>query len=224
MRLFNYSFLHPWRWLPPLLLSLVLAVSTVSHAQANDAQQVVVTLRDAANRGLDQVVITLQTPGGTVSAQGETDHAGQVRLTLPAHAEVLRLTVRGVGATGRPLQLAANERDGISMHLLMPSTEIALRVEDDGTVLPDPTTMAEPEGIPLPPAPTRQPPAPTAASTTSELAPQQPAPPEFVDANGQPIAEPSSAPLRTLLFLLALLVGTGCIVIGLWRLLRRGAQ
>ena len=243
MRLFNQMLQRQWywRWLLPLLLGLVLAASTLSHAQANDAQQVVVTLRDVADHGLDQVVVTIQAPEGNVLAEGITNRDGAVRLSLPNPTDSIRLTVRGVGAKDTPLQLAASELDGITVRLSTPSTAIALRVEDDGTVLPDPATMAEPEGIPFPPVPTRQPPVPTAltgdasalptaephstASTASEPGTEQPAPTEFADANGQPISDaPSSRPDMGLIFGLVWL--SVVMVIALWRIVQplRGGQ
>lgn len=218
MRLFNRPFLHSWRWLTPLLLSLALAASMVSHAQANGAQQVVVTLRDATDRGLDQAVVTMKTLEGDVLATGSSDRDGIVRLSVANPTKVIHLTVRGVSAMGKTLRLAASERDGITVRLQAPTTAIDLRVEDNGTVLPDPATMAEPAWIPLPPAPTRQLPAPTAIGATSEPAYQQPAPAEFVDANGHPIpAQEPSHPIQSVTYALIVLA---VIPWGIWLILR----
>jgi hypothetical protein len=237
MCLLRHPFLYWRRWgtLLPYLLCALLLVGTVSQAQAQTPQHVIVTLRDAANRGLDQVVVTLGALDGGVLTEGVTDRDGTVRLTLPAPVDTLRVNVRGITATGTPLQLAPSERDGIIVRLLGPEMIIALGVEDDGMVLPDPATMAEPggagqpttaaslAGLPSPaasvaPLPTVAP--STGATATPKPIVEQPAPAEFVDANGQPIAQQPSSLSRSALFLLALLPGIGCIVVGVWRLVR----
>src|SRR5688572_23128603 len=107
MRLLRHPLLCRRRWgmlLPVLLHALLLAVFIVD-AQAQTPRQVIVTLRDAANRGLDQVVVTLHALDGDVLAEGVTDRDGSVRLTLPTSVDTLWVNIRGIAATGTPLQL-----------------------------------------------------------------------------------------------------------------------
>ena len=234
-----------WHWWLPFLLSAMLVTSSGAQAQGQAGQRVVVSLRDVAARGLGQVTVTLRTLDGTVLSEGMTDRQGSVTFTLEEPAATVRLQLRGITSTGTPLQLASTERSGIAVRLAGEETVLALRVEDDGTVLPDPSTMTEVGGAPLAipsfaetpvlaPAPmetavlvadgaavaTAPPSPPTAAAL-----PRTRLPAELRDATGKPVAKPATEPMLPVVVLLSLAASILLGMVGRWLWLRsRGGE
>lgn len=110
----------------------------------------VVTLRDAQGAPIAGVAITVvDLSGATIFDRAMTDAAGTVRFAaLPVNNVRVQLTGRLADAT--PLRQSAADERGMLVMLDMPPTRLDLRIEPDGTVIPDPITMIAPDlGVPL---------------------------------------------------------------------------
>ena len=130
-----------------LILALLVALPT-AHAQPNVA--LVVTVRDATGAGVANLVVDVRDAAEkTTIARVLTNTTGSaVFTTLPVSA--VRVAVQGQLANGISLQQPGADAAGIAFYLGAASNRLDLRVEADGSVLPDPATMIAPDvGVPL---------------------------------------------------------------------------
>lgn len=132
----------PWsllRLLTVILWALFDAGHTIS-AQEETPPALTVTIRDVHGQGLPHVVIRIHDRSGqVVLSQLETDQDGQVRFaTLPTSD--IRVSVTGALPDGRMLQQIGQDSQGIPLVVSGP-TQLDLRSDADGLVLPDPQSM-----------------------------------------------------------------------------------
>ena len=133
------SLLHlALRALPVASLTICLLLPALATAQTHDLSVVV---HDAGGRGVAGITIIVRTDVGQALARQVTDVAGSARFVeLPA---VVRVAVVGQARGGPQLYQLGDDGDGIRLKLGFASgtASLALRVERDGLVLPDPATM-----------------------------------------------------------------------------------
>ena len=130
-----------------ILLSL-LFVRLLATPEAPPA--LLVTLRDAQDAPVaGATVLVLDRTATTTLGRTVTDATGGASFaTLPA-GEV-RVQVSGRLADGTALRQVGADARGVLVILGAPEVRLELRVEPDGTVIPDPGTMIVPDlGIPL---------------------------------------------------------------------------
>ncbi|HWQ10180.1 MAG TPA: hypothetical protein VN436_13760 [Holophaga sp.] len=153
------------------VISLVLALLTISPALAQDAPPaLVVTLRDESGTGIAEIaVVVTDRSGATVLARGTTGADGSVTFATLLVNEV-RVQVSGQLPAGISLRLPGRDADGIAVILGVPAVRVDLRSEADGTVRPDPASISLEPGVPLSdvPFPTARP-AATFAPTAPAL-------------------------------------------------------
>ena len=221
------------RYILPILLALVVALPT-AHAQPNP--DLVVTVRDATGAGVANVVIDVRDADeGTSVARVLTDATGTARFpAVPVSA--VRVAVQGTIQGGIVLKQPGEDAAGIAFYLGARSNRLDLRVEADGSVLPDPQTMLAPDvGLDdgATPATVTQSSATTAIAASlvptasvfptasqATVAPPTVAPVFPVDSNDTPIAD-VPVPFG---WLIVVVLGGGLIaVLVLFVLPRRGA-
>lgn len=121
-----------------LLAGVVLLLPTGMMAQGAALR---ITLHDASGQGLVGITVSLRTEEGEVLAQATTDASGSAVFTnLPI---VVRVAVDGQPRSGPRLYQLGDDANGVRLDLrqLEQPATLDLRVERDGLVLPDPTTM-----------------------------------------------------------------------------------
>ena len=131
------------RWLLIAMALLALCGPIPTPAFGHQAAAVlVVTIRDVRNAGVAGVTVLVRDQGGQqVIGQGVTDTAGHVRIDRVT-APTVRVAVRGTLPGGTPLVQPGDDAQGILVSLNGPSVRVQLRVEDGGTVIPDPAMVA----------------------------------------------------------------------------------
>lgn len=140
------------------LLLTVLWLHHPSLAWAQLSPALVVTLRDAAGRGVPGVTVLVRDSSGQrLLADGQTDSDGSVTVEDVPAAEV-RVAVRG-DVHGVPLSQPVDDALGLLVFLDTSRAVVELRVEDGGLVVPDPSMFA-----------LERAPAPAAALPTAPLA------------------------------------------------------
>ncbi len=101
----------------------------------------IVTLRDAQGQGLVGMVIEVRDHSGTAPlSRAATDSSGQVRFAALPMPDV-RVVVTGQRPDGTRLHHTGDDMLGIALVLTLPPTTLDLRIEPDGTVIPDPGSM-----------------------------------------------------------------------------------
>ena len=172
------------RWLFIAVAMLALCGFTPAPAFGHQAAAVlVVTIRDVRNAGVAGVTVLVRDQGGQqVIGQGVTDTAGHVRIDRVT-APTVRVAVRGALPGGTPLVQPGDDAQGILVSLNGPSVRVQLRVEDEGTVIPDPAMVALDtvdasvgDSRPTPIVPILISPVPTTAGASAAPAPDVPAP------------------------------------------------
>jgi hypothetical protein len=132
-------------WVVVILEVLLLAVSGL-RLQPPD---LLVTIRDGQDQGMAGVMVLVRDESGQHElARLRTDERGQARFTGLTEQEV-RVAVQGQLPDGTPLIQMGMDAEGIMLILGAPPTMLDLRVEPNGTVLPDPVTMIVPEHNPI---------------------------------------------------------------------------
>lgn len=200
-----------------ILISLIAALSAATPVLAQDRLPAMeVSLRDVNGNGVAGATVTIRDRSGQqVFVTTQTDVAGVARIDQ-VPVDTVRVAVSGTLPTGIALLQEGDDALGMRVWLDAVTVPVALRVEPDGRVVPDPLLMFAQEGIdeasllkPIPTAP---------------LAPTQPAtltPSGAVDAPvaAPPAAQPGDAPstpqtglLRGLLLVLALGCGIGLVL------------
>lgn len=126
-----------WQWIRCLLIVCVL-FPTLAHAQ--DASDILVTIQDVSGQGVANVQLIVRDSSGQVDlARVQTNEVGVAAVDGVVVSDV-RIMVVGVLATGQSLILRGDDALGIRVFLDAGTTTVQLRVEVDGTVIPDPAT------------------------------------------------------------------------------------
>jgi hypothetical protein len=131
-------FLSIWRIALAALLTLIVTLPSQAAAQTHTLR---VTLHDVDGRGLSGITVIVRDEEGQELARQTTDAEGSAAFVgLPA---VVRVAVAGQAHRGPQLVQLGDDARGVRLDLLQASGEphLALRVERDGLVLPDPATM-----------------------------------------------------------------------------------
>ena len=183
-----------------------------------------VIVRDSTDGGIGGAVVTVVQTDGTVLATAQADGQGVAVLTgtFPA---LIQVQVTGYLADGTPLQQIGGDAAGIPLVLDATPTVLDLRVEADGTVLPDPATMFVQERSTGPLLPTVViPDAPLPGSAASAPTPAAVPTAQAVSSTVQDDAPTAAIPVpsRYGWFALALfaLLASGAVVA--WQAYRRG--
>jgi hypothetical protein len=124
-----------WSFTMLLLLSLPRPLAAQTHTTLR------VTIHDVSGQGLAGITVIVRSESGQELARQTTDAAGSaVFVSLPA---VVRVAVVGQARGGPQLVQLGDDAAGVRLDLAQASGELnlALRVERDGLVLPDPATM-----------------------------------------------------------------------------------
>lgn len=205
------------------MLTLLLALTLLLF----QSTPLTVIVRDADGMGVAGAAVTVVQTDGTVLATGQTDARGVAVLTGTFSA-LIQVQVTGYLANGTPLQQVGGDAAGIPLLIDAAPTILDLRVEADGTVVPDPATMITQDGPTGPIAPTITiPDAPlpgSAASAPSSAVVRTPTA-QAVSSTVQDDAPTAAIPVPSgygwfALALFALLAG-GVVVA--WQAYRRGA-
>lgn len=164
---------------------------------ATQPAALVVTLHDQDQQGIAGVIVTMQEPGGGDTLTATTNAMGLAVFATSSAPEV-RVQLAGALPDGTALVLPGAEQDGISVILGEPPTVLNLRVEPDGTVLPDPGPMIVPDnsGIVVATAELQDPPimpiAPPVAGYESPIPALVPPTPLVLPTVGPPASAGSS--------------------------------
>jgi hypothetical protein len=162
-----------WSFTMLLLLSLPRPLAAQTHTTLR------VTIHDVGGQGLAGIAVIVRSESGQELARQTTDSDGVALLIgLPA---VVRVAVAGQARSGPQLVQLGDDAAGVRLDLSQATREpqLALRVERDGLVLPDPATMLAleeggavvEEAAPFPTALLATPaPLPTAATVSTPLA------------------------------------------------------
>ena len=126
------------------LLAALLAWPAASLAQ--EAPDLLVSLRDAQGRALAASVTVRASAGGPVLARAATDAQGIAAIGSLTVSEV-RVLVEGRLPGGVALRQLGDDAAGLHLWLGAGATRLDLRAEPDGVVVPDPATMVVPEGV-----------------------------------------------------------------------------
>jgi hypothetical protein len=202
-------------------------------AVAQDAPDLIVTLKDTANTPVAGARVIVRDSGGSRDiAHASTDAAGTAIFATLMETDI-RVAVEGQLPSGATLYQPGNDARGMLVFLQAGTTRVNLLVDTDGLVAPDPRTMAALEpGIPIATAPpTHFPTAPLAATPTATAIPAIPQP-TFQALAGRTggagsaeevASEEDAAPANPLLIWLgvALLIVLLCAGIGILMLQRR---
>ncbi len=199
-----------------IFISLIAAFSAPIPALAQERQPALeISIRDVNGSGVAGVTVTIRDRSGQQAfVTTQTDAAGVARIDQ-VPVDTVRVAVSGTLPTGIALLQEGNDALGMRVWLDAVTVPVALRVEPDGRVVPDPLLMFAQEGID---EASRLNPIPTAP-----LAPTQPATLNPSGASEAPIpttaAQPDDAPensqnnlLHGLLLVLALGCGIGAVL------------
>jgi hypothetical protein len=200
-----------------IFISLLAALSASTPVLAQERLPALeISLRDVNGNAVVGATITIRDRSGQqVFVTTQTDAAGVARIDQ-VPVDTVRVAVSGSLPTGISLLQEGDDALGMRVWLDAVTVPVALRVEPDGRVVPDPLLMFAQEGIDeaslLNPIP------------TASLAPTQPAaltPSGVADAPSavSPVGAPNTAPatpqtgvLRGLLLVLALGCGIGLVL------------
>lgn len=140
---------------------VVLAVPTAACAQdSTPTADLIVTVRDVHGAPLAGLTVRVHADvDSPILAQGVSNADGQAVFATISVSQV-RVRVLGTLASGAQLYQIGADAQGVALFLGPPPTTLDLRVDSDGMVLPDPTTMIDP----VPHGPTIATPAPSPGS------------------------------------------------------------
>lgn len=200
-----------------IFISLIAVFSAPLPALAQERPPALeISLRDVNGSGVAGVTVTIRDRSGQqVFVTTQTDAAGIARIDQ-VPVDTVRVAVSGTLPTGISLFQEGDDALGMRVWLDAVTVPVALRVEPDGRVVPDPLLMFAQEGIddagllnPIPTAP---------------IAPTQPAiltPSGAIDASapsapdtqpGDASATPQTGGLLGLFLVLALGCGIGFVL------------
>lgn len=145
---------------------LLLAMPLVARAESG---KFIVTLRDVQNKGVVATIVVTDLAGKEL-ARGQTSDDGVATFDTLA-ANTVKVRVTGQLNASVALQQLGQDADGIQFTLDAPGTQLNLRVDVDGTVLPDPETMWALESPPSTAVAVSIPEAPRAGSVPPALQP-----------------------------------------------------
>ncbi len=130
-----------YQWL--CCVAVVVASLLPSLAQAQDDVDLIVMVRDTAGSGVAnlQVVVRDQT-GERDLARADTDADGVAGIRGIVVSSI-RIGVSGTTPNGKSILLRGDDVQGIRVFLGVGTTQIDLRVEDDGTVITDPSEIVQ---------------------------------------------------------------------------------
>jgi hypothetical protein len=188
------------------MLAIVLLLFLPNDVMAQEPPALIVNLHDVAGAPVVGATITIVDRGGTrVLGRGTTDSEGSA-LFPPLPTSEVRVVVSGQLPTGTPLRLVGDDAAGIALTLGRPGLTLELRSEADGTVIPDPASLALEPGPLLVAtlAPIAPSPRPTLA--LDPAVPPAPVPPTFAVDPPEPLSNFWPGLLLLVLLLVALLV------------------
>jgi hypothetical protein len=213
-----------------LVIGLVVWLMSSSTALAQDAPELIVTLKDINNVPLvGATVIIRDSSGGRDIARATTDAQGVAIFSTLMESDI-RVVIQGQLPNEATYFQPGNDAKGIAMLLSAGTNRMNLLADTDGMIAPDPLTMSALEpGIPIateggaifPTAPVAQPrPTVTAIPAVTLLTSQ--ARPGLASAAAAPAADetaPATTPLMIWLgvALLVVLIGAGVGIIVLGR-------
>ena len=162
-----------------LICWLLIGAGDAAYAQSQDPPDLIVQLRDVNGAGIVGItVIVRDDSGGRELARATTDNQG-IASFAGLTENAVRVAVVGALPAGVRLHQVGNDAQGIALLLSEPPTQLDLRSEADGMVIPDPATLIAPDtgvsanaGVPvvaLPTAPLARP--PTLAPVTPAMVP-----------------------------------------------------
>jgi hypothetical protein len=124
-----------WQFVGALVFSLQLVLGMAAQPQP---PALTISLRDVNGIGVTGVTVSVRDGSGAHElARGVTDSQGQAAIAFLPIPEV-RVAIIGSLADGTPLLLRGDDAQGICFFLASEHETMALRVDTDGTVLPDP--------------------------------------------------------------------------------------
>ncbi len=181
------------------------------RAHAQQSPMLTVVLLDEADAGVSGALVTVRSEDAhTTLAQATTDRAGHIEIAIPL-PDVVRVAVSGTRPNGTPLRQVGQDAPGVWLRIDGQATQLDLRVEPTGDVIPDPVTMISPDrGIDsVPGAGTTEPALPTVAPS---LVGPTPAP-----LSGQPatVAGVGGFPVRFVMAAGLALVGAALFLVAL---------
>jgi hypothetical protein len=126
-------------------IALIVVYLLPTLAQAQDAPALIISLRDAAGKGVAGAMILIRDVEGERDlALATTDAQGRATFEV-LDANIVRVAVAGTLADGTPLVQRGLDARGIWLMLDGPQVQLDLRVEPNGAVIPDPATMIAPD-------------------------------------------------------------------------------
>src|SRR6266545_2107827 len=133
-----------------LVIGLVVWLMSSSTALAQDAPELIVTLKDINNVPLaGATVIIRDSSGGRDIARATTDTQGVATFSGLMETDI-RVAVQGQLPNGAKYFQPGNDARGIAMFLSAGTNRMNLLADTDGMIAPDPLTMSALEsGIPL---------------------------------------------------------------------------
>ncbi len=129
-----------------LICFVVLAIPAAVAAQDGPPTipELIVTVRDVNDRLLAGLTVQIRAGADTpVLSEARTNAQGQAVFATISVSQV-RVHVTGTLASGAQLYQPGADAPGVAVFLGTPPTTLDLRVDADGMVLPDPTTMIDP--------------------------------------------------------------------------------
>lgn len=220
-----------------ILVAVLVALAGHTAAAQETAPDLTVTVRDADDNGIADVVVLVRDGGGSqVIARGVTTDAAGVATIAGVSLSEVRVAVQGALPDGTPLRQTGQDARGVALFLTFGPATLDLRVEPDGLVIPDPATMIALDpgadllaaGTPViiveaaPTAPTVAAPLPSAEIMAPDAleAPASPAAP--VTAPDDPAPAQAGPPLVAVALLVGALIALGLVGVAYLRLqLRR---
>lgn len=130
-----------YRWI--CCFAVVIASLLPSLVLAQDTVDLIVTIRDVADMGVANVQVTIRDRTGERDlVRGVTDVNG-VAVIQKIIVSDIRIGLVGALSNGQSLLLRGDDAQGIRVFLGAGTTTVDLRVENDGTVIPDPSEIVQ---------------------------------------------------------------------------------
>lgn len=197
-----------------VLFSLLASLVNLPTA-GNQAIGLHITVRDIHGTGVAGVTIMVLTNTGDVIAAQTTDVEGLATFA-PFEPTLVRVQVHGALATGTALIQRGDDATGMVFLVDGPGTQLDLRVETDGSVIPDPASMITPDTVPQSQNAITDAPTPGSAALPTMSAGIQPH--ETVDASVRPnVREASSDSWMAALNVVGVFVAVASVIgLALW--------
>lgn len=125
------------RWFVIYMSVALLLLPTTLHAQE---QRFTVFLRDVSGAGVVAATVQINNTDGEIIVTATTDANGAAFFPI-IEATTIHVLVHGFLSDGTLLRQLGDDADGIAFINDSPNLTLDLRVEPDGSVLPDPSTM-----------------------------------------------------------------------------------